>query len=234
MEVTEELRRLRQRAGLSMAELATAIGYKTASGYQRYENDQQFEKPYLPMTLTRKLVDVLEGRGDPPITNIEIMKLSGIVSGDVEGWEFLEASLPFRIPVFLQDQLSDNILSGENSTRRAYQQKTFADGVGENAFCIEITDDSMSSSDKSKISIEEGDRIICVPDKNISPGDIVVGKRCSDEIAIIRKYRLIGHDHDGNPIIDLVPLNPDYPTISLNSDNPGRIIARVREVRKTL
>lgn len=73
--VTERLAQLRKRAGLSMGELAKRLGYRTASGYQRYENPDLFRKDRLPGDLVDKLTGVLVGLGNPPITSGEVIDL---------------------------------------------------------------------------------------------------------------------------------------------------------------
>lgn len=45
--VTETLKALRERAGLSMAEMAKLLGYKGASSYQRYEDSETYNEGYL-------------------------------------------------------------------------------------------------------------------------------------------------------------------------------------------
>ncbi len=75
--VTETLRGLRERAGLSMAEMAKLLGYKGASSYQRYEDPETYNEGYLPARFVRRLIQVLPGRGSPPITANEITILLG-------------------------------------------------------------------------------------------------------------------------------------------------------------
>jgi phage repressor protein C with HTH and peptisase S24 domain len=76
--VTERLKRLRERAGMSMDRLARECGYKGASSYQRYENESMFGKPWLPLPLVSKVADVLAGRGDPPVSREEVLALAGL------------------------------------------------------------------------------------------------------------------------------------------------------------
>jgi transcriptional regulator with XRE-family HTH domain len=75
--VTARLKALRERAGLTMAEVAAALGYKTASGYQRYEDADVYRKKYISIEMAEKLVPLLSGRGNPPITAAEVMALAG-------------------------------------------------------------------------------------------------------------------------------------------------------------
>ncbi|EJF89104.1 hypothetical protein MEG_00226 [Bartonella tamiae Th307] len=74
--VTTQMRHLRERAGLSMDELARAMGYKRASSIQRYENSDEFNKEYFSIDLTEKLARVLLGKGHPPIEADEVWALS--------------------------------------------------------------------------------------------------------------------------------------------------------------
>lgn len=76
--VTDRLKALRERAGLSMDRLAHACGYRGASSYQRYENTAMYGKPWLPLPLVTRLADALTGLGEPPIARGEILALAGI------------------------------------------------------------------------------------------------------------------------------------------------------------
>ncbi len=75
--VTERLKRVRVRAGVSMAEAAKALGYKTASGYQHYEDPSKFAKKYLPREIIEALAPLFAGRGDPPVREDEVWALGG-------------------------------------------------------------------------------------------------------------------------------------------------------------
>lgn len=60
---------------------------------------------------------------------------------------------------------------------------------------------------------KEGDTIVIDPDIFPNPGDYVVAKNGSGE-ATFKKYRSRGISDDGTDIFELVPLNPDYATLS--------------------
>ncbi len=75
--VTSELKDLRQRAGLSMSEIAGLLGYKGSSSYQRYESADDFKKDVLPSPLVIKLIDILVGKGEPRISREEVARLGG-------------------------------------------------------------------------------------------------------------------------------------------------------------
>ena len=78
--ITERLRALRKRAGYSMDALARALGYRAASGYQRYESKEHYRKTYLPTDLVHRLLEILVGRGQPPVTQTEVLELAGLAN----------------------------------------------------------------------------------------------------------------------------------------------------------
>jgi hypothetical protein len=78
--VTERLKGLRMRAGVSMAEAAMALGRKTPSGYQHYEDPKKFTKRYLPREVLEKLATLFTGRagkGEVPVSAEEVWALGG-------------------------------------------------------------------------------------------------------------------------------------------------------------
>ncbi len=70
-----DLKRLRERSGLSVREVASAID-RPASTYASYED--KYRKPYLPLELAKQLEAVLVGRGEPPITSNDVLALAGV------------------------------------------------------------------------------------------------------------------------------------------------------------
>jgi phage repressor protein C with HTH and peptisase S24 domain len=83
--VTERLKALRRRAGVSMAEAAVACGHRTPSGYQHYEDPKKFTRPYLPREMIEKLLPIFIGRsakGEHPIAEADLWELGGMSKGD--------------------------------------------------------------------------------------------------------------------------------------------------------
>lgn len=74
--VTLRLRELRERAGLSMDDLAKGMGYSRASSIQRYVNPDEYRKQYFAPDLAAKLAKALVGKGSPPIQAKEIWDLT--------------------------------------------------------------------------------------------------------------------------------------------------------------
>jgi AcrR family transcriptional regulator len=71
--VSRQLKLLRQRAGLSIREVAQALGMEHGSSYQHYED--RFKKPLLPLDLVIRLVPIFEAGGVEPG---ELYALAGV------------------------------------------------------------------------------------------------------------------------------------------------------------
>lgn len=96
--------------------------------------------------------------------------------------------------------------------------------LSDNAFALEIDGDSMLPD------FHPGDRVIVDPAICPRPGDFVVAKNGREE-ATFKKYRARGIGADGREAFELIPLNPDYPTISSDHE-PVRIIGVMVEHRR--
>ena len=73
---SRKLKQLRQRAGLSIREVAHALGMENGSSYQHYED--RFRKPFLPLELTQRLIPIFGTKG---IEAAELFALAGIDGG---------------------------------------------------------------------------------------------------------------------------------------------------------
>lgn len=84
MTIGERLMALRSRSGMTMSEIARLAGYKGPSSIQRY-----FAPEYAPDELdyrfALKLVDAMQGAGDPPIDAFEIMVMTAKGAVDSPG-----------------------------------------------------------------------------------------------------------------------------------------------------
>lgn len=94
------------------------------------------------------------------------------------------------------------------------------------AFALVIRDESMAPE------FREGDKIIVDPEVTPQPGDFVIAKLERDAEATFKKFRPRGQDADGGAMIELAPLNPDWPTLAINAETPGRIIGTLVEHRR--
>jgi SOS-response transcriptional repressor LexA len=94
------------------------------------------------------------------------------------------------------------------------------------AFALVVRGESMDPE------FRDGDKIIIDPEVAPQPGDFVVAKLDREDEATFKKYRPRGADKDGAPIIELVPINPDWPTLMINAEQPGRIVGTLIEHRR--
>ncbi|VVD74598.1 putative HTH-type transcriptional regulator [Pandoraea horticolens] len=96
--------------------------------------------------------------------------------------------------------------------------------LSDSAFALEIEGRSMEPD------FREGDRILVDPTVRPIAGDFVVATNGRDE-ATFKTYQPRGTSTEGIEIFALVPLNPDYPTIS-NEREPVRIVGVMVEHRR--
>lgn len=231
MDVTTELRRLRERADISMEKMAIEMGYKGASSYQRYENATEFTKSYFSKGFIEKLLKVLVGKGSPPIEEAEIYRLSGYPEIDIKQKPvFLSglhhAIVPNAVPLISAQQV--DMFTKKSLPKQDMLEYVSVEGdVNKSAFCLAVSDSSMSPV------FNEGDRLIADPSAEIRPGDYVIAKLNTEIAATIRKYRVRSIE-DGEPIIDLMPENPDYPKMTISKSSPGTIYAKIVEHRRKL
>lgn len=98
--------------------------------------------------------------------------------------------------------------------------------LGERAFALVVEGESMTDE------FYPGDIVIVDPEIPPRPGDYVVAKVTKENTVTFRKYRPRGNDESGRPVIELAPLNEDYPTTVVDSRTPGSIIGTMVEHRK--
>lgn len=75
--IARRMRMLRERANLSLEQLAKLMGYKGASSIQRYENPDKLNPGYLKRDFVAAVEKALLGKGNPPIQRPEIWELAG-------------------------------------------------------------------------------------------------------------------------------------------------------------
>lgn len=182
--VTDALKSLRERAGLSMDRLAQACGYKGASSYQRYEDAALYHKQWLPLPLVLKLVDALTGLGDPPIARAEVLALAGIaeaapgagpaLAGEGEvtlaGAAELPGNnaLPRDLPVYGVAVGGVEGDFGFNGSVVDYVRRPpMLNRIG-NAFGVYVTGESMSPR------FDHGDLVFVHPGRPAQPGNDVI------------------------------------------------------------
>lgn len=98
------------------------------------------------------------------------------------------------------------------------------------SFALRIKGISMVRPDGE--GFHPGDIIIIDPEIKPKPGDYVVAFLEQEGKSTFKKFRSRGNSKQGTPVFELVPLNPDYPTITIDEYYPGRIVGTMMEYRK--
>ena len=98
--------------------------------------------------------------------------------------------------------------------------------ISANTFALVVRGTSMEPE------FREDDKVIINPDVTPQPGDFVVAKLLEEEEATLKKYRPRGNDAQGQPVIELVPLNEDWRILRMDTSRPARIIGTVIEHRR--
>ena len=93
--------------------------------------------------------------------------------------------------------------------------------------------------DSMEPEFHEGDIIVIDPSLSPQPGDFVIAKRTcpySDSVeSTFKKYRPKHYDENGNLEYDLIPLNPDYPSLNSKRDKlsiTGILVEHRRKFRR--
>jgi transcriptional regulator with XRE-family HTH domain len=101
---SRKLKQLRQRAGLSIREVAHALGMENGSSYQHYED--RFRKQFLPLELTQRLVPIFAAKG---IDAAELFALAG-VDGNARALGIKSAAAPGTLRI---DELDVRASAGD-------------------------------------------------------------------------------------------------------------------------
>lgn len=111
----EALSRLRQRADISVRDLANGAGYNTGSGVQRFL-EASYDKRLTP-DIAERLANALVGKGAPPIAREEVLALTGMpVAANAAPFQMEGASaerMRRDVPVYGTALGADEIVDGE-------------------------------------------------------------------------------------------------------------------------
>lgn len=96
--------------------------------------------------------------------------------------------------------------------------------VGATAFALDIKGNSMEPE------FREGDRIVVDPARKPLPGDFVVAKTGHPDESSEATFKKFTRPRPDR--VELVPLNPDHPTLTIDRKHPGHIVGVVVEHRR--
>lgn len=130
-----------------------------------------------------------------------------------------------KIPVL--DFVQAGIFNATNYDGIIPLSYTFTDYNGSNPeaiFSVVVTGKSMEPD------FVAGDKLIIDAALSAKPGCFVIAQNGAHE-ATFKKFRVTGYDEHGRETFELVPLNPDYPTLSSKDHDITIIGVMVRHMR---
>ncbi len=130
-----------------------------------------------------------------------------------------------KIPVL--DFVQAGIFNATNYDGIIPLSYTFTDYNGSNPdaiFSVVVTGKSMEPD------FVAGDKLIIDAALNAKPGSFVIAQNGAHE-ATFKKFRVTGYDEHGRETFELVPLNPDFPTLSSKDHDITIIGVMVRHMR---
>lgn len=194
--ISGRMRNLRERSGLTMAKMAKAMGYQTASSIQRYFDADKLKPGYLKREFVVKVEKAMLGKGNPPISRPEIWELAGP--------EFNFASNPPpNAVVGSQIVTSGNMLpvygsavgglDGEFEMNGSVLYEVAAPpslAEVKEAYAVQVTGDSMEPR------YFDGETVFVDPTRRVKRGDFVIAQIGKDEGGTILAYikRFVRHN----------------------------------------
>ncbi len=223
MGIGERVKEARISTGMSVQELARKTGIAVTTLYDLERGDQ---KRSTKLGVIAKVtgfnalwLETGEGRRQPDASNTLRLETS---IRTVPVLDMLQAIRPHEVV--------DNFHTG-NNTNVITIDTVLASVLGDHAFAIEVVGESMYNA-ASPDCVRPGDVVIIDPGQKPTPGDFVVAAMGKSNEATFKKYRSLGDDPQGRPVFELVPLNNDFPTLTVNAANPGYIVGTMIEHRK--
>lgn len=208
------LRAQREKLGVSQQTVAEHIGVSRQT-VKQWEDGRT--------TPGRKRSALVAKAYQLPLGAIDPLAISSIKQID-------SVSEVHTIPVVRLDALIDK-KGGTRALRDVSRESgagmlAVADGL-QHCFAVLVADESMEPE------FREGDT--CVVDPNVDPSDgdrVIVG--FPNNVALLRAYHSRGRDKDGCVVFDLTTPNPNYSTVTVNSQSGGQLSGVVIEHRRKL
>lgn len=219
----ERLRTLRKQRGYERAEdLARVVG-RAVSTVLMQERGERGITPRMARTYARLLKTTPEAL----LYGKEFNQVDGITTLNKP-----QGIAPTALPLLLCTDI-EQFRSIARGAIPMSDELTFVPAeleCGKRSFTIKVSDKSMECA--AREAIFEGEIVVIDPDREYAAGDIVAVVAPGFDGVILRKYRVNHFDAESHPIFDLVPLNPDYPSIlnarAENVDIVGRVISATR------
>lgn len=208
MSIADAIRRARERMGWSQSELARRIGVsKTAvSKWEEGTTAPNRNRIELVARALGITPDALSPYATTALSSVDLISTG--TSIPIMDWSLF---------VQYQGLIPEAILSN--------LPRVLADLDGDAvAVALRIEDDPLPGH------VSPCDVVIVETAIKPIDGDLVVALAGAD--IVLRQYQSRGLDSSGASSFDLLSTNPDHPTRTVNSSNPGKVLGVVTEVRK--
>jgi phage repressor protein C with HTH and peptisase S24 domain len=226
--VAKELKRLRERAGLSVRALADRV-HLSPSSYAYYEDE--FKRRFLPIDLLKQVAPVLAEHGIP---ESETYRLAGITGINREGSAIAEVDhdAPLHGTNFVSiDELDIRSAAGVSGMAEPETKigewsvpntlvRTASNAPSESIKILTIVGDSMPSSFRpfDKVMVD-------TKDKNPTPPGIFMVWEGGGLVA----KRVMAIPHSEPPMVRVMSENPDYPPYErplVDAHIQGRVLGK--------
>ena len=187
----QRIRARREELGLTQEQVAEHVGIKQQS-YQAIESGSVKKPRHLyeiSVTLKCDMAWLLSGK-EKDVINVEKIEIHA-----------------HQVPLISYVQAGVWTESCELRDSTGFEYIMTSLELSDKAFALQIKGDSMEPEFK------EGDVVIIDPAIKPFPGEFVVAVN-GDEEATFKKYRELGYDEHERMQFELIPLNPDYTTMS--------------------
>ena len=187
----QRIRARREELGLTQEQVAEQVGIKQQS-YQAIESGGVKKPRHLyeiSVVLKCDMAWLLSGNKED-IRNVEVLDFK-----------------TYQVPLISYIQAGAWTESCELRDSTGFEYIMTSLELSDKAFALQIKGDSMEPEFK------EGDVVIIDPAVKPMPGEFVAAMN-GDEEATFKKYRELGYDEHERMQFELIPLNPDYITMS--------------------
>jgi SOS-response transcriptional repressor LexA len=219
--IGQRIQALRVAAGLTLGQLAEQTGSLKKSRIGNWEQGTRMPGPEEAKILANTL-------------NVSPAYLLGLTDEKTEYTS--EHYLPRLVPLvslaklaspgFLKSLLTPN--SKDKDPVKLPLDETLTQRLSMTTFAITLTDNSMAPD------FRLNDQVIVDPSITPQPGQIVVAVIEKTKQVVLRKYRAHSTHSTETGSIDLIPLNEDWPILTLDSQLKGKIIGTACELRRAI
>lgn len=217
--IADVIRRAREEKKLSKVKFAELVGVQRQTVYDWENGDSAPNRRRAPKVA--KILGIpLAALSDPMLANVAIVTDEAQSGGRVPLIDWVNAGRGAEVVA-------------SQPLKNAHEYVDVQSSVSADAFALRVQGHSMEPD------FRDGDVIVVDPHRSPVNNDYVVvellpegtAEGCGD--VTFKQYRFRGQAN-GSASFDLQPMNPEYPTITINKNHPGRIVGTVVEHHRKL